>query len=482
MRVARTLAILLAFLLAPGGPGEAAEPDSAAAPADPVAAAPTESDAVAPADAGAASAPEDGMIIIRRPAADSTAALDGYLDELSDRRGSDFALDALSVSDAEVDSLIRAYQATGQGLPAGVRTSPPAGWRFDWEIAALRYNRVEGVNVMPAGTARAPTDRTLLASARVGYAWAADEPTWRVELVSELSSRAGRPTLTLAHERDVFAYGAGGMPGNSLLALTVAEDYNDYYLGGGWSAALSVVPGPFALDFSINEEEQESIENNATFALFADGEAKFRLNPAIDDGTVRRFQIRAATGDATYGRLAGNAAWTRAGYGLGGDWDYDSVRAEILGRHPLWLGDEVKVRLMGGIATGDTPFQATHQVGGTRLLRGYEINEFQALQVLATSIDYKIGTNILQWIPYLRAIRVQFVPFFDAAAMFEEQERDGTVTKPDRADWRMAAGVGFQHNLLGIPGGTGQVRLDLTRRLDRGSDNITWRLGFTWER
>jgi len=470
MRVALVLPIVLVL----GGSAAAAEPDSSAAPAD---------------SGAAATAPEGGGIIVRRPAADSTgtgadstAALDGYLDELSDRRGSDFALEALSVSDAEVDSLIRSYQATGRGLPADGTSSAPPGWRFDWEIAALRYNRVEGANVMPAATVHAPTARTLLASARVGYAWAAEEPTWRGELVSELSRRAGRPTLTLAHERDVFAYGAGGLPGNSLLALTVAEDYNDYYLGGGWSAALSFVPGPFALDFSIGEEKQESIENNATFALFEDGEAKFRPNPAIDDGTVRRFQIRAATGDATYGRLAGNAAWTRAGYGLGGDWDYDTVRGEILARRPLWFGDEVKVRLVGGLATGDTPYQATHQIGGTRLLRGYDINEFQARQVAVTSIDYKIGTNVLQWIPYLRAIRVQFVPYFDAAAMFEEQERDGTPVKQTPTDWRMAAGVGFQHNLLGIPGGTGQVRLDLTRRLDRGYDNITWRLGFTWER
>jgi hypothetical protein len=491
--VKRGPSIVVVLLGLAGGPAAglvaAAEP-TPGAPPDSVADLPAESAPGGSADTlQVEPGPEDGVIVIRRPGADSTragadstAAIDGYLDELADRRRSDFALEALSVSDAEVDSLLRAYAATGRGLPAGATSSAPAGWELGWEIAALRYNRAEGVNVMPAATVRAPTDRELLAAARVGYAWAAEEPTWRGELVSELSRRVGRPTVTLTHERDVFAYGAGGLPGNSLLALTVAEDYNDYYLGEGWSAALSFVPGPLALDFSVGEEKQESIGNNATFALFEDGKTKFRPNPGIDDGTVRSFAIRAAAGDATYGRLAGNAAWTRAGYGLGGDWDYDTVRGEILGRQPLWLGDEVKVRLVGAVATGDTPYQATHQVGGTRLLRGYDINEFQARQVAVASVDYKIGTNLLQWLPYLRAIRVQFVPYFDAAALFAEQERDGTVVKPARADWRMAAGVGFQHNLLGIPGGTGQVRLDLTRRLDRGSDNLTWRLGFTWER
>ena len=36
--------------------------------------------------------------------------------------------------------------------------------------------------------------------------------------------------------------------------------------------------------------------------------------------------------------------------------------------------------------------------------------------------------------------------------------------------------------ILGIPGGAGQIRLDVARRLDRADDAWTYRLGFTIER
>ncbi|HMB68292.1 MAG TPA: hypothetical protein VKU85_03240, partial [bacterium] len=73
-------------------------------------------------------------------------------------------------------------------------------------------------------------------------------------------------------------------------------------------------------------------------------------------------------------------------------------------------------------------------------------------------------------------------PFADAGALFERQRPDGSVVSPDRPEWLFAVGVGLQYNAFGIPGGAGQVRLDVARRLDRADDTVTYRMGFTLER
>ena len=62
------------------------------------------------------------------------------------------------------------------------------------------------------------------------------------------------------------------------------------------------------------------------------------------------------------------------------------------------------------------------------------------------------------------------------------QARDGTVIELDEPRWRFSAGIGVQKNLFGVPGGSGQLRVDAARRLDREDDAMTYRFGFTLER
>jgi hypothetical protein len=52
----------------------------------------------------------------------------------------------------------------------------------------------------------------------------------------------------------------------------------------------------------------------------------------------------------------------------------------------------------------------------------------------------------------------------------------------DPVEWKFATGLGLQYDALGIPGGTGQARLDVGRRLDRERDPWTYRFGFTIDR
>ena len=81
-----------------------------------------------------------------------------------------------------------------------------------------------------------------------------------------------------------------------------------------------------------------------------------------------------------------------------------------------------------------------------------------------------------------RQLRFQAVPFADAAAIFEMRTDDGGTREFGDPDVRFSAGLGLQRNLLGIPGGAGQVRLDITRRLDRRRDDWTYRFLLTQDR
>ncbi len=107
--------------------------------------------------------------------------------------------------------------------------------------------------------------------------------------------------------------------------------------------------------------------------------------------------------------------------------------------------------------------------------------QIPARQFAHIAVDYEMGTNLLGALPLLRRLRIQTIPFFDGAAIFKTQARDGTVVELDDPRYRFAAGLGLQRNFLGIPGRTGQLRFDMMRRLDRGEENLSFRAWITVE-
>lgn len=399
--------------------------------------------------------------------------IDAYLRGLEVRTDGSFRVDPFSMSTAEVDSAIQAWQARREsGEPEGTFAEPR--WRTRFELGAARYNRVEGVNVMPRATVEAPMRAALALTAGGGWGWAAHEPTWHGQLRAGVDWPRRGTSLGVSHRRDVYAYGAGGVPGNSVIALASGEDFADYFRGEGWSAAARVPVGRVRIGATWQAERQESLANEARFTLF-EGKQDFRANPPIDDGRLRAVELEVEWGDPAAGALAGDLRVARAGRELGGSFDYDRVRAEVVGRRQLWFGDELKARCTGGSVRGPAAFQALHHVGGTRMLRGYDINEIPSRRFAHLALDYKLGTNLLGFVPFVRHLRLQPVPFFDSAFVAE-------TDSSSEAFWRFSTGAGIQRNLLGLPGGKGELRVDIARRLDRAEGAWTYRFGFTVER
>lgn len=418
----------------------------------------------AAADSGAAPADSSGS----GAAADSSAKLERYLQHLEGRTPVDVPIDRFPTA-AEIDSVLAHWKPPGSS-EQGPATS--AGWRARAGLDEVRFNRVEGVNVLPEASLVSPGDRIALFG-RGGFGWSSREAVWRGGV------RLG--PLTVAHAREVYAYGSGGMPGNSFLALTAGKDWNDWYRAEGWSADVALPTGRLKLLVGGAAQDQESLANATDFTLFERGDP-FRPNPAIDDGSVRWVHVAAAAGNAEEGRLAGSLVTAVSGGGLGGDFSFNRTRAEVTARQRLWFGDEARVRLTAGDVAGDPPFQSLYHLGGTKTLRGYDVNEIPARRFAHLALDYKLGTNLLGYVPFVRRFRLQPVPFLDSAGIFRLQARDGTRIVPEDPLWRFSTGVGVLYNPLGLPGGRGQARLEIARRLDRSDDAVTWRLGFTWER
>lgn len=404
-----------------------------------------------------------------------------YLESLereTDRSFSETSLERIPISGAEIDSLVGVFEETGE-LP-DITVVRERRWRLSPGIAAARYNRVEGLNLMPSLTMRPPTRQWIETFGALGYGTASEEITWRAGLRARLMRAAGAPALEAGYARDLRRYGSGGIAGNSITALLFGGDYDDYFLGEGWEVGLRMGPRPYQIHLGYRIEAQDSLTNAAPFS-FVGGEDAFRPNPAIDSGEVRQIILGLRTDDLPAGLSSGSVEASVAGNGLGGDFDYEAWRAEAVGARKLWFGDLLVMRAIGGLVTGDPPFQALHHLGGFQTLRGYEINEIRARQFAHLSVDYEIGTNLLRSVPLLGRLKIQMVPFFDGAVIFEKQARDGVVVELDEPLGRFAAGLGLMKNVLGIPGREGLLRLDIARRLDRREDAFTYRARITVE-
>jgi hypothetical protein len=475
-----------------GSAGEAdagaAAPEAGEAAADPESGATaSEGDAAGPA---AAAAPEAGLSrpdgtdgatppsSLEPAATASEDPLDRYLADLARTTDGSYSLASreMGIRPAAIDSLVVAFDQSGTP-PREVSSPERRRWDLDVAPRSLRYNRVEGLNLMPSLNLAAPSPQRLEIFGAAGYGTASEEWTWRAGGRIAANHRAGTPSIEIEHRRDVLAYGSGRRAGNSFTALLLGRDDQDYHGAEGWVARARAARGGVGIDIAYEAERHSSLARETRFHLLGGG--SFRPNPRIDHGRLRVVRmgarLRLSRDEGAVLRLE-NAM---AGGSLGGDFPFHSLRGTIALRRFLPWGDELAVELSGGRASGRVPRQALFHLGGFATLRGYEVNEFPAREFLHLRLDDALAEDLFDGIPGLEKLDLQLVPFFDAAALLRLQGEDGRAVRADPAEWRFSGGLGFQKNLFGIPGTVGLLRLDVARRLDRGDDAWTGRILFT---
>lgn len=168
------------------------------------------------------------------------------------------------------------------------------------------------------------------------------------------------------------------------------------------------------------------------------------------------FDNRDNVYDPTKGkRLSFTTTW--AGHGLGGDFDYFKFIAENRLYYKVGRAHVLALRLMGGIATGDMPYNDLFTLGGADNLRGYEDDEFRGNKMYAATLEYR----------YPIAKKIQGVVFVDAGNAWGGT--DDIFWYHGNNKLHFSGGVGFR-----ITTPIGPVRLDYGEGTEGGKFHFSF--------
>lgn len=168
------------------------------------------------------------------------------------------------------------------------------------------------------------------------------------------------------------------------------------------------------------------------------------------------FDNRDNVYDPTKGkRLSFTGTW--AGHGMGGDFDYFKFIAENRLYYKVGRAHVIAVRLMGGIATGDMPYNDLFTLGGADNLRGYEDDEFRGNKMYEATIEYR----------YPIAKKIQGVVFTDVGNAWGGVENIPWYHENNKLHY--SGGLGFR-----ITTPIGPIRLDYGVGQDGGKFHFSF--------
>lgn len=168
------------------------------------------------------------------------------------------------------------------------------------------------------------------------------------------------------------------------------------------------------------------------------------------------FDNRDNVYDPTKGkRLSFTGTW--AGHGIGGDFDYFKFVAENRLYYKVGRAHVIALRLMGGIASGDMPYNDLFTLGGADTLRGYEDDEFRGNKMYAATLEYR----------YPIAKKIQGVVFTDAGNAWGGVEHIPWYKENNKIHY--SGGLGFR-----ITTPIGPIRLDYGVGSDGGKFHFSF--------
>jgi len=267
---------------------------------------------------------------------------------------------------------------------------------------------------------------------------------------------------------------------NSLAALFLREDFQDYYRREGYSAYLSHDLSEYlTLTAEYRKDQHYDLKRKTQWSIFG-GDKKFRENPLIDE---IEFNSVAATitldtrNNYKYpdqgwlinliGEFAGNDFKNTDG-------DYDRFIVDVRRYQPITYGENLDFRLRAGASRGDLPSQLQFDLGGLSTLRGYKFKEFandsinKNNRMLLGNIEYRIHgrrspfSRVLGWSDF------SFILFADAGYVWSVDDSLKAQQGFDDLDWEdLYTAIGF-----GLGNREGNIRLDFAKRMDRKGEPL----------
>lgn len=214
---------------------------------------------------------------------------------------------------------------------------------------------------------------------------------------------------------------------NSLHLLFGRNDHRDYFetegFGGGVTSRLGDVT---SVSVQFRNDEYRSLPAKGGVTSLAWKERVLRDNAAIEDGEAHTFGVQLERlRRRKVAPRAGIYHWLaleRAGYGMGGDFEYTRLLGDVRTVVRLSPATTLALRLLGGSTLdGRLPAQRAFTLGGVDALRAHNAGTFRGDQVALAQAEYTIGLWELRSSEWL-AGGLHVIAFVDAGAAWSDPD------------------------------------------------------------
>jgi len=260
------------------------------------------------------------------------------------------------------------------------------------------YNRVDRVRLGIGFQSQVPGMLYPRFGARIAYAFGRKRGLYGVQLEQPLFP-PGRIALGVSAVRKTDHNELQQVEDyeNSLALLFARQDYRDYFEREGFGAYLSWrVPDFSTISVHLRKDEYRSLPLHGGTRSFFNRQRDLRDNPAIDEGEAHTVAFRLeGMARRTRRTRAGFYHWIdleRTDHGLGGDFEYTRLLADLRTVVRLSPATSMTMRLVGGhTRDGVLPMQKEFALGGVDGLRGRNFATFRGNQMAMAQAEYTAG-------------------------------------------------------------------------------------------
>jgi len=257
---------------------------------------------------------------------------------------------------------------------------------------------------------------------------------------------------------------------NSLAALFLKEDFQDYYRREGYSGYISHdiseylnVKGEFRKDHIYG------LEKRTNWSIFG-GKKTFRENPVTENMDYKSI-VGNITLDTRNSYKYPDQGWlinvvgefARRQLNKNNDVDFDRFIIDIRRYQPITYGENLDFRLRGGTSRGTLPLHLKFDLGGISTLRGYNFKEFEDYnRMLLGNVEYRIHGRTNPLNAALGMSDISLILFADAGYLWSVSDTLDAEKGFEELDWKFfKTSLGFA-----LSNRDGNVRLNFAKCMD----------------
>ncbi len=324
-----------------------------------------------------------------------------------------------------------------------VRT-PHDDFDFDLDLVEsvlVDFQRVDGFSLGLRSAFQANQEYSPSVKGSLEYGFESERWSGELSLRQPVTAEGDVRVRATVYDKTDFTNQTGvGDWENLISSWIVREDNRDYYQREGISLGVAVDPRrDVSALVEYRVDDYTSLEREVRGGWF--GDADQRLNPPVDEGTMRSLVVAGRFGSELR-HFAFDFEYSDPSFASSA-YDFTVLTAQYRTRFRLGRHQHVDVRLkMGGNLNGTLPVQRQFQVGGLGTVRGYG---YQSLLVPADDGSVVAGRGgqrmALANVEYAFGIDddLQFIVLFDSGTAWQDDDAGMDVS-----DFESSAGVGVQ--------------------------------------